>query len=394
VTVAGAGRRLVVEADGAARGNPGPASYGAVVRDADTGEVLAERADVLGTATNNVAEYSGLIAALEAAFTLDPAAHVEVRMDSKLVIEQMAGRWGIKHANLKPLALRARALIPASEQVRWTWIPRAQNGYADRLANAALDGKVGIRTSPARNAAARAAAPDADPVAAAEVGVPPKIIGWAQDLGTTTTLQLLRHGETEHTAQRRFSGGSSDPSLSATGLDQARRCADRFSARSGIDVIVASPLRRAQQTAAAVAERLGLSVETEADLRECDFGAWDGLTFAAVQAGWAQELSRWLAEPSLAAPGGESLTQVARRVDAARRRLMRRHAGCSVLVVAHVTPIKLIIRSALDAPMHLVHRLQLAPASLSTVCWYADGNSAMHTFNDTAHLDPGHRGDG
>jgi probable phosphoglycerate mutase len=101
-----------------------------------------------------------------------------------------------------------------------------------------------------------------------------------------------------------------------------------------------------------------------------------------------------LATPSKAAPGGESLTQVARRVDAARRRLLARHAGCSVLVVAHVTPIKLIIRSALDAPMHLVHRLQLAPASLSTVSWYADGNSALHTFNDTAHLDPAYRGDG
>jgi probable phosphoglycerate mutase len=397
--VAAAGRRLVVEADGAARGNPGPASYGAVVRDAETGEVLAERAEVLGHATNNVAEYSGLIAALEAAFEVDPAAQVEVRMDSKLVIEQMAGRWGIKHANLKPLALRARALIPAAEQVRWTWIPRAQNGYADRLANAALDGKpLGSKASAqsglAQLQAARAAAPAADPTSAAEVEPPPKIIGWAQDLGTTTSLLLLRHGETEHTAQRRFSGGSSDPALSATGLDQARRCAERFGERGGIDAIVASPLRRAQQTAAVVAQRLGVSVETEPDLRECDFGAWDGLTFAAVQAGWAAELSDWLAQPSRAAPGGESLSQVARRVDAVRRRLMRRHAGCSVLLVAHVTPIKLIIRSALDAPMHLVHRLQLAPASLSTVCWYADGNSALHTFNDTAHLDPGHRGEG
>jgi broad specificity phosphatase PhoE/ribonuclease HI len=383
-TVSTSGRRLVVEADGAARGNPGPASYGAVVRDAETGEVLAERAEVLGTATNNVAEYSGLIAALEAAFALDPAAQVEVRMDSKLVIEQMAGRWGIKHANLKPLALRARALIPAADQVSWTWVPRAQNGYADRLANAALDAKpLPVPASVA-----------SDPTAAEAVEPPPKIIGWAQDLGTTTTLLLLRHGETEHTAQRRFSGGSSDPALSETGLDQARRCADRLSRAGGIEVIVASPLRRAQQTAAVIAERLGVSVATDPDLRECDFGAWDGLTFAAVQAGWAEELSAWLATPSRAAPGGESLTQVARRVDAARRRLLTRHAGCSALVVAHVTPIKLIIRSALDAPMHLVHRLQLAPAALSTVAWYADGNSALHTFNDTAHLDPGYRGEG
>lgn len=384
------GRRLVVEADGAARGNPGPASYGAVVRDADTGEVLAERADVLGETTNNVAEYSGLIAALEAAFELDRDASVEVRMDSKLVIEQMAGRWGVKHPNLKPLASRARSLIPASEQVRWTWVPRAQNGHADRLANAALDGTtasvVAARPAPA------GAAVESDPTAAEAVGPRPKIIGWAQDLGSSTTMLLLRHGETEHTAARRFSGGSSDPALSEVGLEQARRVAARLARRGGIDVVVSSPMRRAQQTAAAVAQELGLTVETEADLRECDFGAWDGLTFAAVRSGWPEELAAWLADPALPPPGGESLTQVARRVDAALRRVLDRRAGRGVLVVAHVTPIKLIIRTALDAPMHLVHRLQLAPASLSTVAWYADGNSALHSFNDTGHLEPGEDG--
>ncbi|HEY2832668.1 MAG TPA: reverse transcriptase-like protein, partial [Sporichthyaceae bacterium] len=196
------GRRLVVEADGAARGNPGPASYGAVVRDADTGEVLVERAATLGETTNNVAEYSGLIAALEAAFELDPAARVEVRMDSKLVIEQMAGRWAVKHANLKPLATRARALIPTSDRVSWTWIPRAQNGHADRLANLALDGE-----------SAEVLVPPSGDEVTVRTDAAPKIIGWARDLGTITTFRLLRHGQTEHTLQRRFSGGSSDPAL-------------------------------------------------------------------------------------------------------------------------------------------------------------------------------------
>jgi ribonuclease HI len=132
-------RRLVVEADGGSRGNPGPAAYGALVRDADTGETLLREGLTIGRATNNVAEYSGLIAGLEMAREVDPGAAVEVRMDSKLVIEQMAGRWKIKHVDMRPLARRANELRPA--QVVWTWVPRELNKRADALANLALDGE-------------------------------------------------------------------------------------------------------------------------------------------------------------------------------------------------------------------------------------------------------------
>jgi ribonuclease HI len=131
-------RRLVVEADGGSRGNPGPAAYGALVRDAATGETLMAEGLAIGETTNNVAEYRGLIAGLEMARLVDPDAAVEVRMDSKLVIEQMAGRWKIKHPSMKPLALEASALRPA--RVSWTWVPRLDNGRADALVNAALDG--------------------------------------------------------------------------------------------------------------------------------------------------------------------------------------------------------------------------------------------------------------
>src|SRR5512132_4506657 len=130
--------RLMVEADGGARGNPGPAAYGAVVRDAETSQVLAAEGLPIGHATNNVAEYRGLIAGLEMARELDPSAALEVRMDSKLVIEQMAGRWKVKHADMKPLALQAARLRPAS--VTWTWVPREDNKAADTLVNRALDG--------------------------------------------------------------------------------------------------------------------------------------------------------------------------------------------------------------------------------------------------------------
>ena len=131
-------RRLLVEADGGSRGNPGPAAYGALVRDAATGETLMAEGLPIGDTTNNVAEYSGLIAGLEMARLVDPGAAVEVRMDSKLVIEQMAGRWKIKHPSMKPLALKASGLRPPT--VRWTWVPRAENKRADALVNAALDG--------------------------------------------------------------------------------------------------------------------------------------------------------------------------------------------------------------------------------------------------------------
>jgi probable phosphoglycerate mutase len=134
--------KLVVEADGGARGNPGPAGYGAVVCDVESGEVLAEAADGLGVTTNNVAEYQGLLAGLRAAAALAermPVTEVEVRMDSKLVVEQMSGRWKIKNETLRPLALEAARLVRDLGTVRFTWVPRARNQRADRLANEAMD---------------------------------------------------------------------------------------------------------------------------------------------------------------------------------------------------------------------------------------------------------------
>jgi probable phosphoglycerate mutase len=133
-------RRFIVEADGGSRSNPGEAAFGAVVFDADTREVVAERGERIGIASNNVAEYSGLIAGLEAVRELDPEAQVDVRMDSKLVVEQMSGRWKIKHPDMRTLALRARDVLPP-QNVTYTWIPRAENGAADALVNDALDGR-------------------------------------------------------------------------------------------------------------------------------------------------------------------------------------------------------------------------------------------------------------
>ena len=131
-------RKLIVESDGGSRGNPGPAGYGALVRDGATGEVLAERAGYLGIATNNVAEYRGLVAGLRAARGIDPAAVLEVRLDSKLLVEQMSGRWKIRHPDMRTLASIARS-VAAGATVTYTWHARAKNSDADALANEAMD---------------------------------------------------------------------------------------------------------------------------------------------------------------------------------------------------------------------------------------------------------------
>lgn len=137
-------RRLVVEADGGSRGNPGIAAGGAVVLDDASGDVLSEVGVYVGIASNNVAEYNGLIAGLETALQRDPAASVHVRLDSKLVVEQMTGRWKIKHPDMQALASRARALIEGRD-VSFEWVPRLSNKRADAAANESMDRRESFR---------------------------------------------------------------------------------------------------------------------------------------------------------------------------------------------------------------------------------------------------------
>ncbi|MCC5034751.1 bifunctional RNase H/acid phosphatase [Streptomyces sp. WAC 00631] len=410
--MSGPKRRFIVEADGGSRGNPGPAGYGAVVLDAATGEPLAEAAEFIGTATNNVAEYRGLIAGLRAARTLDPDAEIQVRMDSKLVVEQMSGRWKIKHPDMRPLAAEAKTIFPTPGQVSYTWIPREKNKHADRLANEAMDaGKRGERWKPSLSTAALDAGPRPEAVAdsaepeeleelseragapapagrAAAPAVPP--VGWAApaDLGAPATFVLLRHGETALTPEKRFSGsGGSDPGLSPAGRRQAEATAAVLAARGTVQAIVSSPLRRCRETAETVAARTGLDIRVDEGLRETDFGAWEGLSFAEVRDRYPDDLDAWLASPR-AEPtgGGESFETVARRVALSRDKLIARHAGRTVLLVTHVTPVKTLVRLALGAPPESLFRMELSPASLSVVAYYADGNASLRLLNDTGHL--------
>jgi ribonuclease HI len=132
------GRSLIVEADGGSRGNPGIAAGGAVVVDAATGELLAELGVYVGIATNNVAEYRGMLEGLRRAFEIDAGASVHVLMDSKLVVEQMSGRWKIKHPDMQQIAREVRELI-GHRPVTFEWVPRLQNSRADALANRSMD---------------------------------------------------------------------------------------------------------------------------------------------------------------------------------------------------------------------------------------------------------------
>ncbi|MEW2508685.1 bifunctional RNase H/acid phosphatase [Streptomyces sp. NPDC046870] len=448
-------REFIVEADGGSRGNPGPAGYGAVVLDGATGEALTEAAEYIGVATNNVAEYRGLLAGLRAAHALDPSARVHVRMDSKLVIEQMSGRWKIKHPGMKPLAAEARSVYPP-DQVTYEWIPRERNKHADRLANEAMDaGAKGRQWSPSQSRAALDTPPSGPPGDAAagaakaraalaesraagaapvpEDAAPPgerhptapgegqgpgeqhrepagegrpsgsvgetvderrvtSAPGWsaAPDLGAPATFVLLRHGETPLTPQKRFSGsGGTDPSLSAAGREQAHRVAEALARRGTIQAIVASPLARTRETAEIVAARLHLDVTVDDGLRETDFGAWEGLTFGEVRERHPDDLDAWLADPE-AHPtgGGESFAETATRIAATRDKLVAAHAGRTVLLVTHVTPIKTFVRLALGAPPKSLFRMELSAASLSAVAYYADGNASVRLFNDTSHLRP------
>jgi broad specificity phosphatase PhoE/ribonuclease HI len=361
-------RRLIVEADGGSRGNPGPAGYGALVRDADTGRVLAERAASVGRATNNVAEYGGLVAGLQAVLDLDPTARVEVRMDSKLVVEQMSGRWKIKHPDMQQLALQAQKIARQLADVRYTWVPRAQNGAADALANSAMDGKP-VHRDPAAEAVVLEddVQPTAEPAAV-----------------VTTMTHLLRHGQTEHTPERRYSGRNDLP-LSRTGRAEAAAAAERAKAL-GVDVVVASPLRRTRETAEIVAGALGLPVVLDEDLVELDFGDLEGLTFDEARAKHPLAARRFLDDVTVAAPGGESIADVSNRVERARRRILSQHAGRTVLVVSHVTPIKLLLAAGLGAGDEVVHRVFLDAASLCSVAWSSDGRASVRLVNDTSHL--------
>jgi probable phosphoglycerate mutase len=378
--------KVVIEADGGSRGNPGPAGYGAVVRTEDRSTVLAESKQAIGRATNNVAEYRGLIAGLEDAVKLD-ATEVEVFMDSKLVVEQMSGRWKVKHPGLIELHAQARKLAARFDRISYAWIPRERNKHADQLANEAMDAAAEISDESSESAVADPAVAEPEKVPAAK-GVATQSLsppGWTGARGTPTRLLLLRHGQTALSVHRRYSGRG-NPELTDLGRQQAQAAARYLGERGGIAAVVSSPLQRAFDTAAAAAKALGLDVTVDDDLIETDFGAWEGLTFAEAAERDPALHARWLSDTATEPPGGESFDAALERVCRARERIVATYRGATVLVVSHVTPIKMLLRLALDAGPSILYRLHLDLASLSIAEFYSDGASSVRLVNQTGYL--------
>lgn len=215
--------------------------------------------------------------------------------------------------------------------------------------------------------------------------------GWTGATTDPTRLVLLRHGQSPMSIRREYSGSRSNPELTELGRQQAAAAARHLAeladcGRMNFSGIVASPQRRAQQTAEAAAKTLGLDIHVDADLRETDFGRWEGMTFSEAHAATPQLHSSWLTDPTVAPPEGEDFHTVDRRVSAARARIAQQFGAGDVLVVSHVTPIKSLLRQGLGCGFEIFTRLHLDLASLSVAEFYADGPTAVRLINDTSYL--------
>jgi probable phosphoglycerate mutase len=311
------------------------------------------------------------------------------------VVEQMSGRWQIKHPGLRPLAAEAATLVARFAGVTFDWIPRDRNRAADALANRAMDEAAGktvpdvpARTGPSTDGAQSALSiSGVESAAWAGVGEKPKRSWAPPSLDDATRLILVRHGETALTKQGRYSGRGDVP-LSDEGEAQAMAAGGRVAGLSrDVAAVVSSPLSRCTRTAELIAAELGgVPVTVLDELIECDFGEWEGLTFAEVQERWPQEMAAWLESTKTAPPGGESFEAVAERARSAVGTVLRAYPSEVVVVVSHVSPIKLILRDMLAASDDFLHRLYLDAAGVSTLDVWPDGNVAVRSVNETAHL--------
>ncbi len=224
-------------------------------------------------------------------------------------------------------------------------------------------------------------------------------LGWGPgSLGKPTATVLLRHGETALSPERRFAGRADIP-LTKEGVRQASLAGRRL-AGAGADIIISSPLRRARQSAQAVAEATGAPVAVFDEFAEADFGAWEGLSFAEAGEKWPAELAAWLRSPDASPPGGESFAMVALRVTAGLRQVLAAYRHQTVVLVSHVTPIKTLLCLALLAPPEAMFRMNLDVASVCRVDWFEEepgsgagsGSAVVRSLNDVAHLqEPGSR---
>ena len=202
-----------------------------------------------------------------------------------------------------------------------------------------------------------------------------------------TRLILVRHGETVANRSFRYIGTSDEP-LSEHGILQALQLAEAL-AILPIKAVYSSPLQRAYRTAIPIAERLGLEAQRLDALREGSFGTWEGLTRAEVMARSeedARHLQAWERDAALAPPGGESFAEMQRRVCAAVEQLAQVHADQTIALVSHVGPIKVLLCTAIGAPLTSVSRVFLDPATISVIDWRDSDHAVVRLVNSHAHL--------
>jgi probable phosphoglycerate mutase len=379
---------LAIEADGGSRGNPGPSGSGAVVIDETSGLVLREISMFIGIATNNVAEYTALKAAIIEVRKINPAAKIDVRMDSKLVIEQMSGNWKIKHPDMRALAIEIQGLA-AGLDITYTWIPREENHRADALANRAMDEQAD-RTVDTTTTSLHPSVVEFNSEKPSSVRAPGHV-----DAPLTTVI-LVRHGRTKLTEGKKISGrGGENPHLSELGREDAHQVAKAI-AKIGSEgqyaylkppsAIIASPIQRTVDTANIIANELGLQVALEDDIAEISFGDWDGHTNEEVAEEWPTEWEAWRGSWTVSPPNGESLAEFDERVMRARRKIVNSHAGQTVVVVAHVMPIRGFTRYAFDGGVSAYWAAQIAPCSMTIIRMWGDQATEVVAVNDTNHL--------
>ena len=393
--------RLLIEADGGSRGNPGPAGSGAVLIDFDSGSVLAEIALFIGVATNNVAEYRAVLAAIELANEIAPDAKLLVRMDSKLVVEQMSGRWKIKNEGMQDLSTLMTKAI-GSRDVTFEWIPREQNSKADSLANEAMDaessvvrkfvGEPGTSTINVITSASQITAADLEynPELPSSVRAPRNVTK------KLTTVILVRHGRTALTESHKLSGrGGEDPQLSELGREDAKKVAaelakvgksSTFAKLLPPTAVVSSPIARTRETAEVIAQQLNLSVAIEDDIAEISFGEWDGHTNQEVAARWPEQYNAWRGDVQIAPPGGESLEEFDQRVQRGRERILSEYEGQTVVVVSHVMPIRGFLKAATVADWPIYWRASVAPCSITILRFWGEEAAEITVVNHTTHL--------
>lgn len=365
---------IFVYCDGASRGNPGPAAFGVHIED-ESGNTIADFGEGLGYQTNNYAEYQGIIAALRY-LTSTEYRDITIRLDSKLVVEQLSGRWKVKSPDIRELVIEASELLGAFN-VELQWIPREQNSAADALANRALD-QGDFQTIEASLELS---------------GIQPRSIRAPRQTNEPTTLVVIRHGSTAQTEANLIAGGDTQgPELSPLGLQEAEAAAGAISPlleKFGLppaEIIIHSPLVRTQQTAAAIGKSLGLDLAADERLREIQFGNWDGLSMTELEIDSSAELAKWRSAIDFAPPAGESVSDLSKRVESIAQELISAHQGKTVVIITHMMPARGIARFAQKSSMDTYWNLNLAPCGISVYRFFGSNFAETFTVNSCAHL--------